>query len=310
MSPGNKLGPRAVAGVGLLLILAPVGCRDDVQAPDFCARPVTTFDEEGIPVPPVHLSTPGFFRFGAHVPPGPEGVQVDIEDGQGTVSFDDTGPMRAFIFNQTDWTDIDRTLFQGLAVKEGAWFPFWLYCTDDGKLDRFWAERTDWPGWTGVVVDGTCAPTSEASTTVIDLPANILRNVALTCGFEVTTATGINGQVDLPQLASGQIIYPGYSASIFVFNSYDCRTDCGSRNWFELHSLMWDSSRNVVGFQIRYLLPRSRRLHRQHDRSPGRDVAECRVSRRDVAVRQLARFATMVAGNLGEVSRSIAGLLG
>jgi hypothetical protein len=161
--------------------------------------------------------------------------------------------MRAFIFNHTDWSDIDRTLFQGLAVKEGAWFPFWLYCTDDGKLDRFWAERTDRPGWTGVVVDGTCAPTSEVATTVLELPAMTLRNVALTCGFDVTTSTGGNSAVDLHGSRPGMMTYPGYEASILVFNTYDCAGACGTRNWVELHAIMWDPARNQVGFQIWYL---------------------------------------------------------
>ncbi len=234
--------------------LALVGCSSSSNGlpADAGGCPLTAFDE-GVPVPAVHLTEPRFFSFGARVPLGPEGVQVDIEDAQGTVSFDGTGPLRAFIFNVTDWSDIDRMVFSGLAVSDGTWFPFWLYCTDDGKLDRFWAERTDRPGWTGVIVDGTCAATSELATSPIDLPATTLRRVALTCGFDVHTSTGINGQVDLGSSRPGHMTYPGYAATILVFNTNDCRVGCGSRSFFELHSILWDSARGEVGFQIWYL---------------------------------------------------------
>ena len=258
MSPRTKQRTRPRAGVvlSLSLVFAPTGCNpppSDVPAPDSGACPVATFDE-GIPVQAVHVSMPSIFSFGFRVPPGPHGVTVDIEDSQGTVSFDGTGPMQAFIFNFSEWSEIQRTLYQGLAVKEGVWFPFWLYCTSDGKLDQVWAERTDRPGWTAVAVDGTCAPTSEIVTGAIDLPANTLRNVAMTCGF-AATSTGRNGDVDLGSSRPGHMTYPGYSATILVFNTLDCRSGCGSRSFFELHALMWDRARNEVGFQIWYFDP-------------------------------------------------------
>jgi len=223
--------------------------------PDFGACPVSYFDE-GVPVPPVHLAMPDFFAFGAHVPLRPAGVQVDIENAVGTVRFDGGAPMPAFVFHFVDWSDIQRTVFQGLAVANGVWFPFWLYCTDDGTLDQVWVERTDRPGWTSFAVDGACAPTSEVSTATIDLPANTLSRVALTCGFGVTTPADHDTRADLTSSQPGSMAFPGYtSTTVLVFNTYDCRTNCGARNFFELHSITWNRDRNEVGFQIWYLDP-------------------------------------------------------
>ena len=256
MPPRTK---RQTCIYATFVCLALVACQlppSSTEVPPDCgACPVTYFDEE-IPVPAVHLTMPGLFRFGAHVPLGAEGVQLDIEDNQGMVRIDDSGPMRAFVFHFADWPDIGRRLFEGLAVRDGAWFPFWLYCADDGTLDRFWIERTDQPGWRGIIVNGTCEQSSEVSTAVIDLPAITLRKVALTCGFDVTTPAELDTRVNLHASQPGNMTFPGYDpTTIIVFNTADCRSGCGSRSWFELHSIMWNRERNEVGFQIWYLDP-------------------------------------------------------
>jgi hypothetical protein len=221
---------------------------------DFGDCPVTYFDEE-IPVPAVHV-TPGVFRFGAHVPLTVDGIAVDIEDTTGTVSVDDFGPMPAFVFRFVDWPDIGRRLFQGLAVRDGVWFPFWLYCRDDGTLDGFWAERTDYPVWKGANVNGTWVQSAEISTAVIDLPATTLRKVALTCGFDVSTPAGVAAPLNVVGSHPGTMAFPGYSpTTLLVFNTADCRTGCGSRSWFELHAIAWNRERDEVSFQILYLEP-------------------------------------------------------
>jgi hypothetical protein len=226
----------------------------EMPPPDFGECPVTYFDEE-IPVPAVHLTNPNF-RFDAHIPRTTEGVEVDLVDTQGTIRFDDSGPIPAFVFHFADWPDLERRLFEGLAVKDGVWFLFWLYCADDGTVDRFWVERTDRPGWRGFIVDGSWAQPPELSTAVIDLPATTLRKVALTCGFDVATPEGSAARANLPASQPGSMAFPGYSSTtVLVFNSADCRTGCGSRSWFELHAIMWNRERNEVGFQIWYLDP-------------------------------------------------------
>jgi len=242
-----------------VVCLAFVACEPPPSAtemppPDFGACPVSYFDEE-IPVPAVHLTSPSF-RFDAHVPRTAEGVEANIEDTKGTIRFDDSGPIPAFVFNFADWPDLGRRLFEGLGVRDGVWFPFWLYCADDGTLDRFWVERTDRPGWRGIIVDGTWTQSSQLSTAVIDLPATTLRKVALTCGFDVTTPGDPPSAANLPASHAGSMVFPGYApTTILVFNTADCRTGCGSRSWFELHAIMWNRERNEVGFQIWYLDP-------------------------------------------------------
>jgi hypothetical protein len=238
----------------LSAFVVPVGgCGDDDSPPSSGCADVHFATQ--IPVPAVNLTMPAIERIAVHTAANDAGVLVAIEDSQGTVSFDGTGPIPAFIYNKSTWSDIDRTVLHGLGVIGDTWFPFWVYCTSDGKLTEFYGERTDAPGWTGKFVDGTCASTPVVWTMSVSIPAHHLDRVAMTCGFDVTTPGGGSDVVELASSRPGEMAFPpGHDATMLVFNTADCRGGCGGTgSWFELHSIMWDPGRNEVGLIIWYL---------------------------------------------------------
>jgi hypothetical protein len=162
--------------------------------------------------------------------------------------------MPAFIFNRTEWPSIQRTLYQGLGLMDRAWFPFWIYCTADGRLTDFYAEKTFEAGWHGESVDGSCVETPGQWMMSLDLPAHLLQHVAMTCGFEVHTPEGDLESLELGGSRPGTMHAAGISATILTFNSLDCRGGCGGTgSWFELHSLLWDRASGQVGFLVWYL---------------------------------------------------------
>src|SRR4029079_9916750 len=79
----------------------------------------------------------------AHTTSEEGGISVDIVDGVGTVSYEDRGPSPAFLFSEIPWDFINRTLYAGLGVADGVWYPFWLYCSNDGRLPDFPRHMTD-----------------------------------------------------------------------------------------------------------------------------------------------------------------------
>jgi hypothetical protein len=79
----------------------------------------------------------------AHTTSDKGGISVDIVDGVGTVSYEGRGPIPAFLYSAVPWDFIDRTLYAGMGIADGVWYPFWLYCSDDGRLTDFDGEMSD-----------------------------------------------------------------------------------------------------------------------------------------------------------------------
>jgi hypothetical protein len=214
--------------------------------------PETYFSSE-IPVP----ATSTVFaykveRFSAQIAAGQGDVSLSITDNHGTVAFDGKGPMPALIFATQPYPAVSRTLYAGLGIADGAWYPFWLYCDADGRLTRFFGEMTDQDRDFAVNLDGTCAPTGESFDLTIDVPAHSLRHVALTCGFSVSSPPGPSA-IDLGDSRAGSMDFAGNSATVLPFHTIDCRSGCGSQSWVEIHSIVWDPIRQDVGFTIFYL---------------------------------------------------------
>jgi hypothetical protein len=191
-------------------------------------------------------------RVTAHLEPGADGSAVDITDDQGTISVLGSGPVPAFIYERTPWADLGVTLFAGLAVTDGAWIPFWLYCAPDGTLRRFFAEHTDHQTTFDIDVAGTCTEVLGDWDMPIDVPAHELRGVALTCGFSVDDPSPV-APVSLLGSKPGTVSAYGMPTTVLVFSTVDCRTSCGSDSWFELHSVVWEPITGQVGFAIWYL---------------------------------------------------------
>jgi hypothetical protein len=227
------------------------GCGDDSRSsPRPC--PDVLFDTD-IPVPAVSTTILRHERFSAHTVSARQSVQVDITDGRGTVSFGGRGPIPAFIYDRTPWADINQTLFAGLGVQDGTWYPFWLFCTPDGRLVELYGEMTDGSRTFKEYIDGTCSETVQTWQMPVEIPAHHLRSIAMTCGFEVSTPSW-DVHLDLGSSRPGRVDLWGDSLKVLIFATIDCRNGCGGTgSWYELHSVMWDSVVGQVGFAIWYL---------------------------------------------------------
>ena len=226
-------------------LVCAAACGD--ERPPLC--PEAYFDGE-LPVAATTVSTADIHGVTAHTTSNAGGVTVDIVDGQGTVSYEGRGPIPAFIFSTIPWPLIDRTLFAGLGVKDGVWYPFWLYCSDDGRLTGFDGEMTDRDVAVLTSVEGTCVLNRVDAPFTI--PAHSLRNVALSCGFTVTAPVGARA-IDLGSSRAGSAdIGTGRSAVVLPFHTVDCR-ECGSPGWYELHALVADPGAQWAAFVVYYL---------------------------------------------------------
>jgi hypothetical protein len=132
----------AISSAGSLL-LCMGACGDNLAPPPVC--PDVHYDQD-IPTPAVNATLELTARISARTDPGTDGVTVNIVDNTGTVAFGGRGPIPAFIYASSPWPAINRTLFAGLGVADGVWYPFWLYCTYDGVLTQLDGEMTDRQG--------------------------------------------------------------------------------------------------------------------------------------------------------------------
>jgi hypothetical protein len=223
------------------------GCAEDSEIFTPCAE--VLFDGE-IPVRATNTVISLDNKFSASGGDLSSSVRVDFQDNKGTVAFAGSGPVPAFIYKRIPWPDVGFTLYAGLGVTDGAWLLFWIYCAPDGTLGRFYGERTDATGTLNRVITGTCTEIATTWNMPVEAPAHTLRNIPMTCGFSVATADGsISLGSSRPGVASIQTV----PATALVFSTTDCRTDCGSSAWFELHSILWDPTRENVAFAVWYL---------------------------------------------------------
>lgn len=213
--------------------------------------PVVTFDTE-INVPATSTTvSPTFEAINAATTAAPDGTLVSILSNQGSVAFDGRGPVPAFIYAQIPYQAAETTLYAGLAIDDGAWLPFWLYCSD-GRLNQIFGEMTDRDRDVFEDVDGTCVGTGTLPTMTIDLPAQTIRKVALTCGFTVDSPPG-STPIHLLGSEAGSASFLGDPVTVLPFHAVDCRSGCGSPGWYELHALILDQVNNTVGFEVFYL---------------------------------------------------------
>ena len=246
MGPG-RTGACAIGFVALLGCQPPPG---PIDAPPSC--PAAVYEQ-----PIAVAATSGTLHVGVRASVRTTdftgGVAIDIADNKGTVDFDGGGPIPAFIYELVPWADIGYTLLSGMGFADGAWVPFWLYCTPDGTLDYLYGERSDRTAPFRKFVNGTCDMLAEAWPMPLDVPAHTLRNVALACGFTVATPA-TDAPLVLEGSKPGVTTIDGQPATALVFSTVDCRTGCGDEPWFELHSLVWRPTTGRVGFAIWYLL--------------------------------------------------------
>lgn len=118
-------------------------CACRAQPPPLCPD---VYSNVAIPVPAATYQ-PGFPLFSAinaSTPSGATGTTVSIASNQGTVSYGGRGPFQAFIYEAIPgFPDANSTSYSGLGVENGAWFPFFLFCSRDGRLMKIQGEMTD-----------------------------------------------------------------------------------------------------------------------------------------------------------------------
>ena len=239
----SRLKRFAVVLLGAIVL---AGC----DGPPSC--PEVNFETE-IAVPATHTTmTQTFDAINAETTSAPIGTMVSITNNQGTVAFDGRGPSPAFIYSQTPFAAAESTLYAGLAIDDGVWLPFWLYCSSDGRLTALYGEMTDRDRDVDLYVDGTCVSTGAVSTMTIDVPAHTLRNTALTCGFTVDSPVGSTPAIDLVGSQPGNASFGVDPVTVLPFHKVDCRTGCGLPGWYELHTVVWDQVTQAVGFEIFY----------------------------------------------------------
>jgi hypothetical protein len=218
------------------------------ERPPLC--PDAHFDGE-IPVAAASVMMFPQIQITARTTSDAAGVSVDIVDGRGTVSYEGRREIPAFIFSAIGWDLIDRTLYAGLGVADGVWYPFWLYCSDDGRLTDFDGEMTDRDVAVLAHVQGTCIA-GGVKTGLLEIPAHSLRNVALTCGFTVTAPAGAR-PIDLGGSRPGTADFATGSAIVLPFHTADCRETCGDPGWYEVHAIVADPNHQTAAFAVYYL---------------------------------------------------------
>ncbi len=193
---------------------------------------------------------PPFSPINAATAAGATGTTVSIASNQGTVSFGGRGPFQAFLYNRIQFPAANSVVYGGLGVENGTWYPFYLYCSADGRLTRVYGEMTDRDVDVDDDVDGTCTDQGVAPMAPVSLAANTLSPVALTCGFSVH---GPETSIDLEGSQNGSATFLGTDSTALPFHTVDCRTGCGTPGWYELHTIVWNQVRQAAGFEIIYL---------------------------------------------------------
>jgi len=194
---------------------------------------------------------PSFLPINATTAPGPTGITVSIVSNQGTVSYGGRGPFQAFIYERGEFAAANSILYAGLGVESGTWFPFWLFCSGDGRLTKFQGEMTDRNIAVLADLDGTCTDQGVAPMAPVALAANTLSPVALSCGFSVHGPAP--NSIDLEGSQDGSMVFLGSDSIALPFYTDDCRAGCGTPGWYELHTIVWNQTQQEVGFQVVYL---------------------------------------------------------
>jgi hypothetical protein len=236
----------AVRGA-VVVALAFAGCGGIEPCPE------VYFDEE-IAVPETSTSTIAGGRVSAHADPG-QGVTLAIDDNQGTIGFDGRGPLQAFVYQQQPFDG--QILFSGLAIEDGTWFPFWLYCDPGGRLTYLYGERSDRSYAVFPAISGTCSVADGPFAFDLHVPAHHVRHVSLTCGFAVhDDRPGVPPApaLDLGDSRPGTMLWNNNQATVLVFATVDCRS-CGTPNWYEFHALVWDPAATRLAFGIFFTFP-------------------------------------------------------
>ena len=248
MSRGHS-GPSGRPWRPLVVTASTIGmsaCQPTPLCPDVYSNVAVS-----VPAATYAPAVPRFAPINAATAAGATGTTVSIVSNQGTVSYAGRGPFQAFVFNRSPFPAAQSTVYGGLGVENGTWFPFFLYCSGDGRLTKIYGEMTDRNVAVFDDVDGTCTDQGVGPMAPVSLAANTLSPVALTCGFSVHGPAPAS--IDLEGSRNGNMVFFGTDSIALPFHTVDCRTQCGTPGWYELHTIVWNQAQQEVGFGIVYL---------------------------------------------------------
>jgi hypothetical protein len=184
---------------------------------------------------------------------------ISISHGVGTIEFQNESA-NAFFFNATgvptgtaDGGDADGGEFVGdrdfeiIAAQSNRLIIAFITCTGP-KLTFVFYESTDGiASPKELAASGTCAVLEQATSEAVTLPAVDLPPPNLVSGFSIAGA-----QISFDGTHVGNATVNDEAFALYPFNVIDC-TACASPGWYELHSVLWDSSKQNACLGILYL---------------------------------------------------------
>jgi hypothetical protein len=230
-------------------------CGALVGGPGCASRPLLSCppvaSDSAIAVPAVSAAVPVNTRLSARA--SSASATIAIDDNQGTLTIAGQPPLQAFLYDRDANSALDSILFTGLAMSADAWYPFWIDCRN-GRVADLSYESTNSDVVVNEFADGPCNELAAYFEAAVEIPAMTLRNVNMTCGFEVHNPDS-EPPLDLRAGQPGTATFEGAPATVLTFATVDCRGgNCGSSPpLFELHSLLWQPESGQIGFTIWYL---------------------------------------------------------
>lgn len=171
-----------------------------------------------------------------------------VTHGAGTIELNGaTVPLA--VYERQPFEAAGYTLYQAIAVEPERLWVLWFYCdVSTNELDGVYYEATD---GTPVLFErgtGTCVDTRQTSAVSVHLPAFAFEPPPVIDGY---TVSGAN--VSIAPGVPGAVRLGGTNLTVYAFNTVNCRQDCGTPGWTELHALLWDPDRRRACFGIFYL---------------------------------------------------------
>jgi hypothetical protein len=123
----------------------------------------------------------------------------------------------------------------------------WFYCTKNGQLEYVYYEGTRTP-LTWEAASGTCRVNSSRPQVVTDLPPLKLREILRVKGYNV-----VGNKLGLRGIAGDFAFIDDVKYDAYVFSVVDCTQNCGTEQWFELHTLLVNERRDAGIIGIFYL---------------------------------------------------------
>lgn len=150
------------------------------------------------------------------------------------------------VYQRIEWPEVNRDLYQTLAVTTDAIYVLWFYCAGS-QLEELWVEGTDGTRLAWEPATGSCTYSAEPSSRLIELPAIEMPWPEDPSGFQ------LDGELlQLDGARPGRVTIDGVEMMLLPFERVNCAS-CPPMGWYELHALLWDEAAQRLCFGIFYL---------------------------------------------------------